>query len=70
MQHAPDSSNRSLHVVKQSSPAIPRETSKGTSYYMVRLVVRPIYNRMTIDLHVSITIDFQLVFPLIRPSFA
>ena len=70
MQHAPYSSNHSLHVVKQSSPAILRETSKGTSYYMVRLVFRPIYNCMTNDLHVSITIDFQLGFPRIRPSFA
>ena len=63
MQHAPDSSNHSLHVVKQSSPAILRETSKGTSYYMVRLVFRPIYNCMTNDLHVGIAIDFQLGFP-------
>ena len=67
MRHAPDSSNHSLHVVKNNVPGYPEGNFEGNQLLDGSISLSPLYPNLWIDLHVIIQTSLHQSFPWLRP---
>ena len=67
MQHAPDSLNHSLHVVKFEYPSYPEGNFEGNQLLDGSISLSPQYQYITNDLHVSIVTGFHMNFFRLYP---